>query len=262
MKIIISAAIATAALFFASCQPELKNGDASSGDSTQLPTYNFVLSFKGKVDNADLAFNQTYQNSFGESYTITTFKYYIGDIQLLNSTSGKVYNVSAKTFYLVDASDSASSNITLKAPVGTYDVINFTMGVDSIYNVSGAQSGDLDPVKGMFWTWNTGYIMAKMEGTSPLSHLPDNRIQFHIGGFKTGESAIRSVNLTLPEGRTLAISSQGDSKVTINADANKWFYNPHDIHIADTAVCMTPGTLATNIADNYAKMFTVVSVTN
>jgi hypothetical protein len=261
MKIFISAAVAIVALLFASCQQELKS-NASGGDSTQLPTYNFVLSFKAKVDNADLVFNQTYQNTFGESYNITTFKYYIGDIQLLNSSSGKTYNVSNKTFYLVDAGDSAASNITLKAPVGTYDMINFTLGVDSIYNVSGAQSGALDPTKGMFWTWNTGYIMAKMEGSSPLSDLPDNRIQFHIGGFKTGESVIRNVSLSLPDGRALSISSQGDSKMVINADANKWFYNPHDIRIADTAVCMTPGTLATNIADNYAKMFTVVSVTN
>ncbi|MDI3322395.1 MbnP family protein [Pinibacter soli] len=262
MKIFISAAVVSLVLLFASCQPELSSNDVSNGDSTQLPTYKFVLSFKGKVDNADLAFNQTYQNTFGEPYTLTTFKYYIGDIQLLNTSSGKVYNVSNKTFYLVDASDSASSNITLKAPVGTYDAINFTIGVDSIYNVSGAQSGDLDPAKGMFWTWNTGYIMAKMEGASPLSDLPNNRIQFHIGGFKTGESVVRNISLALPDGRTLAISSQGDSKVVINADANKWFYNPHDIRIADTAVCMTPGVLATSIADNYAKMFSVVSVTN
>jgi hypothetical protein len=261
MKIFISAAVAAIALFFPSCQQELKS-DGSTGDTTQVPTYNFVLSFQAKVDNADLTFNQTYQNSFGESYTITTFKYYIGNIQLVNSASGKVYNVSNKTFYLVNASDSASSNITLKAPAGTYDVINFTLGVDSIYNVSGAQSGALDPTNGMFWSWNTGYIMAKMEGTSPLSDLPDNRIEFHIGGFKTGESVIRNISLSLPDGRTLAISSQGDSKVVINANANKWFYDPHNIRIADTAVCMLPGTLATNIADNYAKMFSVFSVTN
>lgn len=262
MKIFISTAIVTATLFFTSCQQELKNNVALTGDTTQLPTYSFVVSFQGKVDNADLTFNQTYQNTFGESYTITTFKYYIGDIFLANSLTGKTYNISDKTFYLVDASDSASSNITLKAPVGTYDIVGFTMGVDSMYNVSGAQSGALDPANGMFWTWNSGYIMAKMEGASPLSHLPDNRFQFHIGGFRTGESVIRNVSLTLPEGRALAIQSQGDSKVVINADANKWFYNPHDIRIADTAVCMTPGTLATNIADNYAKMFSVVSVTN
>jgi hypothetical protein len=34
-----------------------------------------------------------------------------------------------------------------------YDQIQFQLGIDSLTNVSGAMGGDLDPTKGMYWTW-------------------------------------------------------------------------------------------------------------
>jgi hypothetical protein len=33
----------------------------------------------------------------------------------------------------------------------------------------------------MFWSWNTGYIMLKAEGSSPAS--ADGTFAFHLGGF-------------------------------------------------------------------------------
>jgi hypothetical protein len=50
--------------------------------------------------------------------------------------------------------------------------IRFLLGVDSARNVSGIQTGALDPARGMFWTWNSGYVMAKIEGSSPSAHVP------------------------------------------------------------------------------------------
>ena len=55
-------------------------------------------------------------------------------------------------------------------PAGNYNSLSFLLGVDSMHNVSGAQTGALDPANDMFWTWNSGYVMAKMEGASPRLH--------------------------------------------------------------------------------------------
>jgi hypothetical protein len=61
--------------------------------------------------------------------------------------------------------------------------MEFMIGVDSARNNSGAQTGALDPTNGMFWSWSTGYIMAKFEGTSAQSPAAANALKFHIGGF-------------------------------------------------------------------------------
>lgn len=66
---------------------------------------------------------------------------------------------------------------------------NLLFGVDSLLQVSGVQSGALDPLKGMYWTWQTGYIQFKMEGILSKDTLGEGLIpiQLHLGGFQ-GES--------------------------------------------------------------------------
>jgi hypothetical protein len=130
------------------------------------------------------------------------------------------------------------------------------VGVDSTRNVSGAQTGALDPTNGMFWTWNTGYIFAKLEGRSPSSAAPFQKLTHHIGGFRTGENAIRKITLAMPFeiGRA--------KELVINADVQKWFDGPHQISIASNASVMSPGGVALKIADNYASMFSVNKVVN
>ena len=134
------------------------------------------------------------------------------------------------------------------------------VGVDSARNVSGAQTGALDPAKGMFWTWNTGYIMAKLEGNSPAS--PTGIFEYHIGGFKQNESVIKKPVLLFPFGQILDLKPGKSSEMTVTANVNSWFYNPHDIKLNVNPVCTTPGILAQQIAENYSKMFIVDTVIN
>jgi hypothetical protein len=72
------------------------------------------------------------------------------------------------------------------------------LGVDSIRNVSGIQTGALDPLKGMFWTWNSGYVMAKLEGSSESSNSAGNRFTYHIGGFRPGMNVLKTIDLIIP----------------------------------------------------------------
>jgi hypothetical protein len=48
------------------------------------------------------------------------------------------------------------SKSELNTSLKNITAIKFLLGVDSLKNVSGIQTGALDPAKGMFWTWNTG----------------------------------------------------------------------------------------------------------
>ncbi|GAA0542167.1 hypothetical protein GCM10009415_25280 [Chitinophaga japonensis] len=198
---------------------------------------------------------QTYINAAGESYNITAFKYYISNFGLIN-TAGEEQLLPPE-YYLVNEDSAQSKTITLQQlPAGHYQGISFLVGVDSVRNVSGAQTGALDPVNGMFWTWNSGYIMAKLEGTSPVSTAPANLIQYHIGGFKGAYNALRRVTLTFPQALELAADSE--AALHLQADAEAWF-QPNAVSFASLPAIHTPGAQAAAIADNYKNMFSIIA---
>jgi len=239
-------------ILLAGCLKDLKYDLASGG------TVN--VDFKPVVGAVPLDFTTTYRNAFGEDFSVQTFKFYISAIELINSQTGK--NSRSNEYFLVDASDAGSKAIHIKASPNQYDRIAFIIGVDSAKNVSGAQTGALDPAKGMFWTWNSGYIMAKFEGSSSFSNQPNNRFEYHIGGFEGDENVVQRIELPFPASTELEVKNNETTSVLINADANAWFKNTSDIKISTTPVCTTPGSLAKSIANNYSKMFDVVEVLN
>ena len=237
------------------CQKELHNTEVTGSE------VNVHLRFNAEVNGQPLQFNTPYQNSFGEAYSVSAFKYYISAIDLVNTDANLVYHLS-NDYYLIDAADSTTSLIVQKGALHKYNWIAFTIGVDSIKNVSGAQTGALDPAKGMFWTWNSGYIMAKLEGNAPLSTEPGHRIQYHIGGFRQPYSAVKKVTLPFPAGETMPASPNATSVITISANINTWFSGTNELHIASTPVCMTPGELSEKIAGNYSNMFHIAGIVN
>ncbi|MES2773565.1 MAG: MbnP family protein [Bacteroidota bacterium] len=218
-------------------------------------SYNIRLSFTNLVGSEPLQIDSVYQNPFGEPFTVSQLKYYISNVSFSNS-DGKEVKV-PNTYFLVNEQDSASKNFMVNSLLGTITAVNFYLGVDSLKNVSGVQTNALDPLNGMFWTWSTGYIMAKMEAVSPLSKAPQQRVTYHIGGFKGENNVVKKISL--PLSAALKLKPGDTATININADINKWFAGANDIKIADINFCMNPGPLANKIAANYAAMFSVTS---
>jgi hypothetical protein len=241
-----------------SCQRELKM------DKLEDLDHNVVLNFKPVVqyDSVDMKFDTVYKNFFSEPFSVKAFKFYIHGIELINTDSNKVFRIANDKYYLIDFSDSTSTQVKLGVLPYKYNRIAFIMGVDSLFNVSGAQTDALDPAKGMFWEWNSGYIMAKLEGTSPSSSAPSHIFQYHIGGFKQSESVIKRITLLFPFGENVDMQPGKATEINVTADVYDWFNNPHDIKISATPAIMTPGTLAQQVAENYSKMFTVTEIVN
>lgn len=194
-----------------------------------------------------------YTNFSNQRFKISRFAYYVSSAGVTNSVTGNSFTVK-NGYWLVDLLKPSSQVLDLNLLKGNYDRFVFTLGVDSTRNVSGAQTGALDPANGMFWTWNTGYIFAKLEGRSPSSPAPFQGITHHIGGFRTGENAIRTITFSVP----LEIGRTTD--LELNVDIQKWFDGVHTISIADNPAVMSPGGPALKIADNYATMFSVSKV--
>ncbi|WP_144264032.1 MbnP family protein [Filimonas lacunae] len=188
-------------------------------------------------------------NQYHETFTVRNFRYYLSHIQLADST-GKFYEAGEAETYLVDFTDSSSQHITLHHQ-GKAWFIRFLLGVDSSKNVSGVHTGVLDPARGMYWTWNSGYVMAKLEGRSEQSTAPGRNFTYHIGGYKPQQQTARSITLALSP----AVAASKD--ITLVADILQWFGGKENISIATHPICHEPGALAVSIADNYTRMFTV-----
>jgi hypothetical protein len=216
------------------------------------------ITFKNTVKGSPLILNTgSYTNSFAQSYTVSKLKYYVSNV----TTNFSGYGFAEpNSYHLIDESIPTSLSFSFDADVYKYQVLNFMIGVDSLRNVSGAQTGALDPLNDMFWTWSTGYIMAKLEGTSPASTQVNNKLQFHIGGFSGANNAIKIVSLLMPANNLLDVREGKTSEIFIEADIDKWFST--NVNFSTEAAIMTPGVLSNKIADNYKNMFTITQVLN
>lgn len=182
-----------------------------------------------------------------DTITIHRFKFYVSNIEWLNETGSVLQRDNG--YYLINMEDPSSLQINIERPTGSVASLRLLIGVDSLRNVSGVQSGALDPLHGMFWTWNSGYVMAKIEGTANRSVQAGRRFTFHVGGFKQHQAAQRQV--TLPIQRLTDV-------LQIAADARTWFGSQHSIDLKTEAACHSPGALAQKLADNYSTMFTII----
>lgn len=188
---------------------------------------------------------QQYITEHSDTVNITRFRFYISHIQL-QLENGSVYT-EKNSYHLIDMEDTTTLKINLsKIPQGIIQKMSFKIGVDSLASVSGALDGDLDPIKGMYWAWNSGYINAKLEGTSPSSTARHKEFEFHVGGYLAPYYALRSV--------ALPVKSCNNSSLCLIADAAQWFKN---IRLSKNNSIVTPGAEAMEMADRYVNMFSI-----
>lgn len=218
---------------------------------------NLTFTFKNVVGNELLSLNDTwYKNENGDSIQLTAYKYYVTNFVLIKGDS--TYTV-PESYYLINESKPESKTFTFEdLPAGEYDEVRFLIGVDAARNISGAQTGALDPANGMFWDWNTGYIMALMEGQSPQASATGSIFSYHAGGFKFGTGAQRNVRLKLP--KKAMVSPYFYPNIIIRSDVLEWFKTPNTVSVAELSAVMSDPNDVKIIADNYADMFIIEDV--
>jgi hypothetical protein len=96
--------------------------------------------------------------------------------------------------FLIDLADSITMRLAfLNCPNVALSTLHTQLGIDSVTNVSGALGGDLDPMLGMFWTWQSGYIHLKIEGTNLTSGIP---FSYHIGGYASPNQTYQPITVS------------------------------------------------------------------
>jgi len=195
-----------------------------------------VLQFHIQFGNAPLELGKKYI-SLNDTLQIGTLKFYVSnvEIQYADASVHKPKN----DYHLIDIEDLNTLKIPIPESKKPIKKITFNIGVDSLASVSGALGGDLDPAKGMYWAWQSGYINMKIEGKSKSCQTRKNEFQFHIGGYQKPNYAMRKIEL-----------NTADSNVVV--DIEELFSN---IRLANSNSIMIPGKQAMAIADYSAKMF-------
>ena len=240
-NLFISAALVVAALSVSSCK---KDEDTTPTSTTGTVEINMAHRWGNSTTNFLLNMELVHPMT-SDTMTFTTFKYYVSNIKF-KKADGTWY-VHPESYFLVDLSTSGSEILSIpNVPVGEYTDMEYTMGVDSLRNVSGAQTGALAVANNMFWSWNSGYIMVKAEGTSPNSG--SGSFAFHLGGFMGANNVVttNSVNFT---GNSLTITGGKTSEVHMIVNPAKLWHS--SASLATTSSLMMPGATAKTMATDF-----------
>lgn len=169
----------------------------------------------------------------------TALKFYVSDIRFFN---GEKPVASHGGIYLADLETPGSLRIDCGQAIPPFDRVAFHLGIDSLTNTSGVMGGDLDPIKGMYWTWQSGYVYFKIEGTSGPGPDQNRPFTFHIGGYRHPSGALQEIRLDAHGG--------GDITVDIALDALPVLTDPGAVR-----EIMSPGPKAREMAVWFASVF-------
>ena len=205
--------------------------------------YGQIIRFELIAQGKPLQLNKNYfMASLNDSVSISKIKFYISDISI--AKHGKKVETLRQKHYLIDA-ENADSRIIYLDKKYSFDRIRFNLGVDSLTNVGGAKGGDLDPIHGMYWAWQSGYINIKLEGFSPVCNTRNHFFQHHLGGYMLPYNCLQRVNLNVVETQ---------KPISISVDVLKYM---ESINILINPEVMSPGSQAVSLAEKFSMIFSV-----
>ena len=138
-----------------------------------------------------------FENSLGQKYTVSAWKYFISNIEFYNS--GKLIFKEPNSYHYISQADESSLEFSVfGVPADSFDEIRYSFGIDEASNNSEARGGDLDIPNGMLWPMG-GYRFSNFDGESG-----SNALAFHIGGNSNFKTLIfdEGINLEVEEGKT------------------------------------------------------------
>ena len=210
-----------------------------SQESNKDLKISIVASFNGESIEKD----KWYITKTKDSIQLSKLKFYLTNFAIQTEDRKKDFITNSN--YLIDAFEEETLIITLSdINYNEEDELFLSIGVNEHLNTSGANSGDLDPSNGMFWSWQSGYINFKMEGKSPSCKTRKNKFQFHIGGYQKPNETIRPL--------VFKLNTIKDNTLIINLELSQFFDN---IELSSLNQIMIPGKEASDVADRLPKLF-------
>lgn len=208
--------------------------------------FRFIISLK--FNGEDFRYNKQYLLKKNlDSISITKIRFYLTNIEILFSDNSKY--MEKFSYHLIDLDDNKSLEFVLKnIPKKEISNIKFCLGVDSITNVSGALNGDLDPRKGMYWSWNSGYINLKMEGNYYNILGNKNSFEYHIGGYISPNNSLRNLSFNIVK------NFKTNYKINLVLDLGNFF---DSFDYKNNRSVLIPGAESNKVMDGFKNIFKV-----
>lgn len=180
-----------------------------------------------------------------DTVRFSLFKCYISHLVLSNDHT-RVWE-EKESYHLLNGAIPKTLFLNLESETKSFNTISFCIGIDSQTNISGARGGVLDPMKGMYWTWQSGYINFKLEGIASSINTRNHDFHYHIGGYEQPFQTIQTIELK---------KNSGDSIVIIAIDLKHYFEH---IAFREMPNIMSPGKEAVKLSAAFAKSFKIES---
>lgn len=201
---------------------------------------NSAINFAFHFGNSPLVLDKKYAFK-NDSISITKFRFYISDIEFLNNET-ITYRLKKK-HHLIDISNKTSIQIEATNHF-KFNQIHFNIGIDSITNVSGAMGEDLDPTKGMYWAWQSGYINLKLEGKCNTCKTRNNEFQLHIGGYQSPFNTLQKLKINVKENKPL----------TMMVDLKAFL---QEFTLENNCTIMSPSAQSVNLTHHFKKLISM-----
>ncbi len=222
------------------------NGGTPSGNATVMFE---VQSVDENEEGLDLG--KVYVTPTGDSVTFDYIRYWISNIEFVKEDGSSWKE--EKSYRLMEKTQSKNrEEFSVTVPAGKYKSLRFGIGVDQARNSSiDSVAGELDVTAGMSWTWNTGYIFMKNEGTFYNSDsMAYTDWKYHLGT----DANYKTVTLDFPMTQEFTDGSKFMAHVVYMA--LNIFSKPNDMDLKANPVLMVgPADQTAKAADNYAEAF-------
>lgn len=246
--------IAAVVMLSTSCKKDTQDTQITP----QPPSGKVMVNIGAYAGATPLVYGDVYTNAAAENFKVSLFRYYLTNLVLEGEGNTPDY-IQPESYYLIDHSgaNAVYSFVLNNVPAGTYKSIRYTIGVDSLRNVSGAQTGALDPAAGMFWTWSSGYIQFKVEGTLVN---PAGEFIYHVGGFQGPFNPLSTFVTSFNQ--PFSISKGVTKKLNLKADVLEVFNSPAVWEISSVLTIINSDGNSKQLANNYADMIKFISITD
>lgn len=202
-------------------------------------TTSLKITFQPRISNETIELNKVYALNDSVQLVISTCRFYVSNFSFFSK--GKLSS-QHKSAFLLDLEHPES--LSIDNLDGDFDQLIFNLGIDSSTNVAGILDGDLDPIKGMYWTWNSGYINFKLEGSITNNTGKKIPFEYHLGGYLPPFQTIQ----------TISIDRENANSVTIQFDISQFISS---IDFEKCSNVMIPGAKAVELSKLLSNCFKI-----
>jgi hypothetical protein len=209
------------------------NAEAEVNDGSCEYMSSIKLAFQGTNNNQKIQLNVPFMLSDSTWVNLTTFRFYVSNVELTNATGevikvGDVGIIDLDTFKSPVSSFHAERFIKVDTKRQNFIKVKFDLGVAESVNFTDpttyANTHPLGVQLFQHWSWSTGYIFIKMEGSSDTDRngvIDMNDANFLI---HTGTTPLYRSNVSIE--KNVSMQGNGTDEFTVNINFAKVFRTP------------------------------------